>query len=942
MMKFLVPLAALAFVAGSQARVCIDGSNGLSTADECTGKFNREYLVADINEVTVKVFNSNDDKIAEFQLSNADGQDQASGSLDNIEAGDYKVQVDASSSDYDSAFKGYDGIDYTTTTCRAGNLFQGEGSVTVSGDGSAATVSIFMEACHDPLEFGVNGLPDLVFPSYVQEVSSVVTSVNGVLRKDDSVTVTVTIKNSNVGTTKEGFDYSKSVLEAKFETTGDNREVTPAWTEDSTTTDLAETEKYFVKSEAENVFTFSYNAGDAGNTYTTELEIQPFAYKGDGTGVLEAKPSDADLSEGSSFTRNYVVAPVGDLDLEVVYFTGLRIKGDASIGSTISDSQLTNSVFSQPTENPYSGECADRSTEAGWKYVVPDSLDSYFDVDFEATSLYGIERDMSFTATSDSADCTVSVELTSDFFGPASGFTVDASTTDNLVLDFPVRVTVNPTDYTDFENNVLKGDASVKQCTITVTGTTTANQISKTVTAKFQVKVLPTDYVCDYTNKMVRETDFIKENNFDQDTPCPSLRAISWDASHFATGPACTSGNGNLEIKFCAQFLKGFKSEYSASDFQLEVYKLSGGTSKSFGEHTTEDVSENDDDACLEARTQLSEAVRDTLEFQSYKIVIPAEGFKVDELADLCTESKTTQFGARIKASAKSDVAEESQTCSESSGYSQYTSSEVDDHTIFCPAYKDLTTETCTAAKTTEAPKRKLLSTSAGCPSGPFACPADNRLPFDIKIEDGRLTVAMDTSAVADKKIVINANPTGLLPKRSRFIASDFSAVSQSWGPSLRAKLDFVINDATTRQNLVPGATAQDLVACCGFSLEEARVLSGSMADIVSAERAQIFKPTITITDNNGNNGNNGGNNAGQTTSTQTTTTHTEKSSDGSSSGSLLVVVAVAAVLVLVAVIALAIFTVKSNKQSQRVVDLRGGNAQQSSWQKGGAMESDF
>merc|ERR1711871_1613279 len=918
-------------------------------------KKNREYLVADIDEVTVKGFNSNDAKIAEFQLSNADGQDQASGSLDNIEAGTYKVQVDASSSDYSDAFKGYDGADYTTSTCRNNNiddnLFEGEGTVTVSGDGSAATVSIFMEACHDPLTFGANGLPDLVFPSYVQEVSSVVTSANGVLRKNDAVTVTVTIQNSNVATTKTGFNYTKSVLEAKFDTTGDKRTTTPAWKEGTTTTtDLAQTNKYFVKSDAQSVFTFSYNATDAGNTYTTELQITPYAYKGDGTGVLDSKPSVADLSQGSSFTRNYVVAPVGDLDLEVVYFTGLRIKGDTSFGSTTSDNQLTNSVFTQPTQNPYSGECSDRSTEAGWKYVVPDSLDSYFDVDFVATSLYGIARTMNFTATSDNTDCTVSVALKNDFFGPASGFTVDAGTTDNLVLDFPVRVTVNPTEYTDFEKDVLKGSTSVTQCTITVTGTTTGTTvtgtISKTVTAKFQVKVLPTDYVCDYTKKMLPETNFIKQNNFDQDIPCPSLRAISWDGSHFADGPACNSGNGNLEIKFCAQFIKGFKTEYNASDFQLEVYKFSGGTgtSKTFTGVTKDDhIGEVEDDACLEARTQLTAAVQATLEFQSYKIVIPAEGFKVDELTDLCIESKTTQFGARIKAAAKNDLAKQSQTCSETSAYDQYSSSDVDDHTIFCPAYKDLSTETCTAAKTTEAPTRKLLSKSAGCPSGPFACPADNRLPFDIKIEDGRLTVAMDTSAIADKKIVINANPTGLLPKRSRFIASDFSAVSQSWGPSLRAKLDFVINDATTRQNLVPGATAQDLVACCGFSLEEATVLSGSMADIVSAERAQIFKPTITVTDNNGgNNGNNGGNNAGQTTSTQTTTTHTEKSSDGSSSGSLLVVVAVAAVLVLVAVIALAIFTVKSNKQSQRVVDLRGGNAQQSSWQKGGAMESDF
>merc|ERR1719456_1145279 len=112
------------------------------------------------------------------------------------------------------------------------------------------------------------------------------------------------------------------------------------------------------------------------------------------------------------------------------------------------------------------------------------------------------------------------------------------------------------------------------------------------------------------------------------------------------------------------------------------------------------------------------------------------------------------------------------------------------------------------------------------------------------------------------------------------------------------------------------------------------------MDQIVQSELAQIYRPVITVGGNTGSTSNQ----QQQTTSTQTTSTHTtEKSSDdSSSSGSLLVVVAVAAVLVLVAVIALAIFTVKSNKQSQRVVDLRGGNDKQSSWQKGGAMESDF
>merc|ERR1712139_699564 len=264
--------------------------------------------------------------------------------------------------------------------------------------------------------------------------------------------------------------------------------------------------------------------------------------------------------------------------------------------------------------------------------------------------------------------------------------------------------------------------------------------------------------------------------------------------------------------------------------------------------------------------------------------------------------------------------------------------------TVFCPSYKNVTdgVETCNPVKTGTVSRRKLLASSPGCPSGPFSCPTDNRMPFDISIEDGRLTVSMDTSAIGDNQVVINANPVGLSPKRSRFIASDFTASAKSWASSLSAKVDFIFQDATMRQNLKPGATVESLVSCCRLSVEEAQILTKSMAQIVQSELTQLYKPTITI---GGGNTASTTNQKQQTTSTQTTSTHTtEKSSDDSSSGgSLLVVVAVAAVLVLVAVIALAIFTVKSNKQSQRVVDLRGGEAaHQSSWQKGGAMESDF
>jgi len=233
---------------------------------------------------------------------------------------------------------------------------------------------------------------------------------------------------------------------------------------------------------------------------------------------------------------------------------------------------------------------------------------------------------------------------------------------------------------------------------------------------------------------------------------------------------------------------------------------------------------------------------------------------------------------------------------------------------------------------------RRSIERVSGCPEDPFyRCPAENNMPFQIKVEDGRLTVSMDPARLEGHTIQVKTDPTGMLPTRSRFIASDFSqymSPTSHWSEQLRLRMDQLLTDDYLKQNLKPGVTTDQLVDCCGFTVAQAESVVAAMDSILVTEQLQAFKPRISVAKDPESNENDNTN--AQTTSTTTSTSTTSEKSDSS----LLVVVAVAGILVLVAVIALAIFTVKNNKQSQRVVDMRG--IQQSSWQKGGAMESDF
>lgn len=250
----------------------------------------------------------------------------------------------------------------------------------------------------------------------------------------------------------------------------------------------------------------------------------------------------------------------------------------------------------------------------------------------------------------------------------------------------------------------------------------------------------------------------------------------------------------------------------------------------------------------------------------------------------------------------------------------------------------------CVAACTGDRKRRSLLQAqhAPGCdPDSPYACPADNNLPFDIKVEDGRLTVSMDIDDFGSKTLTVSSDPKGRMPKRTQFIASDFSQKLQKgsdWSSTLQNKVDRIFNSPDLKKNLIPGVQVSDLVACCGLSEAEAEQLFSFMESVVVAEKTAFYVPRI-----NPNNGEPKTQTQTQTQSHTTTTTTTEKSSgDSGSSGTLLVVVAVAGILVLVAVVALVVVQSKSKATVERVVDMRQRSSRQASWQKGGAVDMDF
>jgi cobalamin biosynthesis Mg chelatase CobN len=202
----------------------------------------------------------------------------------------------------------------------------------------------------------------------------------------------------------------------------------------------------------------------------------------------------------------------------------------------------------------------------------------------------------------------------------------------------------------------------------------------------------------------------------------------------------------------------------------------------------------------------------------------------------------------------------------------------------------------------------------------------------------------MDADEFVGKSIKVTSDPKGIIPKRTKFIASDFAPklndVGSTWTSTLKSKVSQIMSSANMKKNFVPGVTAADLVACCNLNLDEAAEVTKFMGEVVTNEKTAFY--TVSLIQQSNEQAVQQAQQQQQTQATGTTSTSTTTTSTESSSGSLLVVVAVAAILVLVAVIALVVVTTRSKATADRVVDMRQRTTRQASWQKGGAVDMDF
>lgn len=243
--------------------------------------------------------------------------------------------------------------------------------------------------------------------------------------------------------------------------------------------------------------------------------------------------------------------------------------------------------------------------------------------------------------------------------------------------------------------------------------------------------------------------------------------------------------------------------------------------------------------------------------------------------------------------------------------------------------------------------RRSILQSQSapGCSESPYGCLASDQVPFEIKVEDGRLTVSMDPNDFVGKSVEVASAPKGLVPKRTRFIASDFTekltGPSSSWSATLRTKVRSITQSDILSKNLVPGISAADLVVCCYLDQTEAAEVISFMNEIVVSEKTSFY--TVQLLDQakaeenkQQELQNKQGTTSWGSTTTSTTTTSTSTSS---SSESLLVVIAVAAILVLVAVIALVVVTNKS-RSAERVAEVK--RSRETSWVKSSALDLDL
>jgi len=914
--------------------------------------------------------------ISQFQLSNQGTADQMSGSLDNLLPAKYCIVATLTR----------DGVGFVNGTC--GNdsegdliIFQASADVTIVSS-ETKEVRLVMVSCAET--YIIDGFAVPEFPATVVTVSVDYFSKEGqpsgsVLGANEQAKVVFSVQNHNYKIPAAAYTDNKVVVNidnhGSFDPTNN-----PAHTWSLTTQETSVDSSSPSTSDADDndvtltsiqqlasdhsdgishhtlTLTVDQNATKAS---TAEATINTFAYNSD---------TQEDMG-GTSDSIDFVVNPVGDLDIQIATLSAVRPKVNEVFGHVAtkpvghySQETVTKSDDSQCkyAEEIKKATCAISGTTCGVNgYVMPSDGKSRF-VLYNQYIPSTVKRTIKLSHTPVNSEASNCSKFTFTLSQESSSNVIEASSpgfsNNNQAYDYNV--------YLDVVGNGELDDVP-GLCKVTVSIETEFEGHS--THSRTYAREIVFGYMgangCDAYDPDDGVNIGLARKNF-----CPALSVIEWGSiDNWINAPICDDNNTGTQapIMFCA-FTSPSESNlsypmYDHTDFDVKFYYTKDDSTYhdiSFSEYTVNSTNQKDfsinqvnelDGPCKQFLLD-SEAVQGTSQVLEVTITFTGK----PPMCDFTPENNMVMnaFGAVITATNKGS---ESGLCSSIKNEADFSDVDKKDSTLMCRygmsfGAGDSDDSQCLANPNPDQggsgdARRSILSVSrrsiesvSGCPEDSiYRCPAENNMPFQIKVEDGRLTVSMDPARLEGQTIQVETDPTGMLPTRSRFIAADFSKYmlpTSPWSDVLKLKMDQLLNNAYLKQNLKPGVTADELVACCGLVIGESQSIIAAMDSILATEQLQAFKPRISIAKDPESNEDE--TTSAQTTSTTTSTSTTSEKSDSS----LLVVVAVAGILVLVAVIALAIFTVKNNKQSQRVVDMRG--VQQSSWQKGGAMESDF
>jgi hypothetical protein len=1061
-------IVALFLATRASARICKIRYNGNGYSygndyrdeDDCSYECQcMDYAPSDATNVEITVsklgvdstcFYGSNTVISKFQLSNQNDESAMSGSLDNLLPASYCVKATLTGERSESFVDSSDY--YSGCGISSGNdniLFQGQSEVTIEA-GETSEVRLIMTSCAPP--FTIEGYYYPTFPSTVVKVSTTFERAQGsVLGKDGNAFVQFSVENHNfltpgathkankvVVTTDNSGQFDVANNPAPFwslcivnETVCDNSTVASeiisggsnSDDDDKIFTDIIDMEG---KESGVSQHELTLTVEGASKYATASALIETFAY--DASSYLD------DMA-GSKANIDFVINPVGDLDIQIATATAVRPKIHSNIFA-VDDHTTGPGHYQQVLVTKKDGSACEYADQvqsslcdgdmncesAG--YVVPSDGKSTFLLKNEYTTS-SIGRQVKFAVVPKStfgSDCDhfdfhirfpyLYEEIPEFTDIPASSGTLQSAT---VPLDIHLMV-----NGTDIDESTPHG-----YCTVEVDMTTS-----------FDDNVVP-----DVIYKREVTFAFIGSqgcDNFDPAEPtqfalnrddfCPALSIIEWGSTdHWNVAPACTGNvDDQASIEFCA-FTSAASGAfpqpmYSEADFSLQFYDADNSYAaltytkgidynvSMVQESYLDDYGKIDVDSFDESRKRRHIDVCDCIKcgednhFFNDGIcafsdgnnagcsansgansggcytncasgcdctsrtcshttphptpspthsVSPCQNLLNDEQAvqgmnqimqvridfinapPLCGDSDS--YGVVVTATNKGS---EAGLCTSTRSQATFSSDADKGSALFCRNKYDQNNKACVSSVRRRSARSLLQTAVSGCPEDSlYKCPAENNMPFQINIEDGRLTVSMNPAHLEGKTVTVQTDPRGMLPTRSRFIASDFNKyfdASSQWTTQLKVKVDQLLVDDYLKQNLKPGVTVDELMSCCSLSVTEAESVKSAMDSIVAVEKLQAFKPRITVSGDSNSDSDSDDATSKQTTSTTSTSTTSEKSDS-----SLVVVVAVAGILVLVAVIALIIFTMKSNQQSQRVVDLRG-SGQQSSWQKGGAIESDF